>query len=57
MCGVGYRWLCGHWLQQANAFQLIKEFEMAVEIKMDYMKDSNCRDDREGNQAADGLEE
>ncbi|KAI3457639.1 hypothetical protein Pfo_014302 [Paulownia fortunei] len=27
--------------QQANAFQLVKEFEMAVEIKMDYKKGSN----------------
>nr|BAF96583.1 lignan glucosyltransferase [Sesamum radiatum] len=27
--------------QQANAFLLVKEFEMAVEIKMDYNKDSN----------------
>ncbi|KAL0378926.1 UNVERIFIED_CONTAM: UDP-glucose flavonoid 3-O-glucosyltransferase 6 [Sesamum radiatum] len=27
--------------QQANAFLLVKEFEMAVEIKMDYKKDSN----------------
>ncbi|KAK6157057.1 hypothetical protein DH2020_011305 [Rehmannia glutinosa] len=27
--------------QQANAFQLVKEFEMAVEIKMDYRKDCN----------------
>ncbi|KAL0362162.1 UNVERIFIED_CONTAM: UDP-glycosyltransferase 71E1 [Sesamum calycinum] len=27
--------------QQANAFLMVKEFEMAVEIKMDYNKDSN----------------
>ncbi|KAG8387079.1 hypothetical protein BUALT_Bualt03G0216000 [Buddleja alternifolia] len=27
--------------QQANAFQLVKDFEMAVEIKMDYRKDSD----------------
>ncbi|KAK4437419.1 UDP-glucose flavonoid 3-O-glucosyltransferase 6 [Sesamum alatum] len=27
--------------QQANAFLLVKEFEMAVEIKMDYRKDSD----------------
>ncbi|KAG6426055.1 hypothetical protein SASPL_110269 [Salvia splendens] len=26
--------------QQANAFQLVKEYEMAVEIKIDYRKDS-----------------
>ncbi|XP_020547375.1 UDP-glycosyltransferase 71E1-like, partial [Sesamum indicum] len=27
--------------QQANAFLLVKEFEMAVEIKMDYKKNAN----------------
>ncbi|PIN22171.1 UDP-glucuronosyl and UDP-glucosyl transferase [Handroanthus impetiginosus] len=27
--------------QQANAFELVKEFEMAIEIKMDYKRDGN----------------
>ncbi|KAL7086801.1 hypothetical protein ACP275_13G023900 [Erythranthe tilingii] len=33
--------------QQANAFQLVREFGMAVEIKMDYRKDSNMIVDAE----------